>query len=790
MTTSRQPFITLLLAFFAVATLLGLLTQIADSAVAPTRLVGAEDGALRAADSSSNRHRTEYPGRPVLLVQNGAPMAQLVLSPTSTNSVEGSADRAAAALLQEWIELITDARLPIVTAHTAGVPIYVGRAAVEAGLTVDDLDSASNEALRIRVAGDTIYLSGQTGNSRIKAAAVLLEELGCRWFMEGDLGKVYPRQQTLRVPQMEITDQPGFVYRRIWGGEGWAQETLWKIWNGAGGLALSMEHAWGEISEADYENHPEWFRMDSDGNRVLGPWLNTGNPEMRAAFTDRLIAGMSAGEHPSISPPDNYREDHSPASARYDDPGLIEPSSSRVSMSNRFLHFANDVAARVGAAFPRSILNFYSYSDYSLPPTRLGQLEPNICVWIAPIRFSRFHRIGSPNSPSRQQLERNINGWARVASRLGYRTYNFNLAESMTPYSKVSTWTHDIPYLKTRNFIGMSIESFPTWDLSIPTIYLSIRLAYDPLGDAAELLQDFYRNFYGVAAEPMRDYWQLVDNAWQGLKTESGSIYSLHLVFTPEHLDRLDRHLSRAERLVAGQSSLEDRVRMARIGYQHAADFVALREALQGGQIDAAFETYRQWSDRVRSSIEAGTGHTYNERYLRRFVGRTVTSLHDALHPADEDERRLVTVVPDSMDLAYQADLQRAQVSDEPLKTRVNPSRWQPVRTFGATLEQQGKRDRFEVMWYRTTVTLSARRDRDYWIASAPIDGDASLWVNGTPLTGDESPQVFPALRPFLADISGLIRSGTNRLAFRVDHRVLRELSLGGIVGPIYILER
>jgi hypothetical protein len=55
----------------------------------------------------------------------------------------------------------------------------------------------------------------------------LLEELGCRWYMEGELGKEYPRLRTLSVAQMTITDQPDLMLRRI-GGSRWTGMTDWK----------------------------------------------------------------------------------------------------------------------------------------------------------------------------------------------------------------------------------------------------------------------------------------------------------------------------------------------------------------------------------------------------------------------------------------------------------------------------------------------------------------------------------------------------------------------------------
>ena len=145
--------------------------------------------------------------------------------------------------------------------------------------------------------------------------------------------------------------------------------------------------------------------------------------------------------------------------------------------------------------------------------------------------------------------------------------------------------------------------------------------------------------------------------------------------------------------------------------------------------------------------------------------------------------------------LAYERDLAAAGVEEEPLRTRVSSSRWQQVRTFGATLDQQGLPDRFEVMWYRTEVDVDMSPSRQYWLHFSAVDGISSLWINGEPVeapgeaeAGPAEIATFPALSPFTVDVTDLLRDGQNRIAIRVDHRVLRELSLGGIAQPIYLL--
>ncbi|MDX1384182.1 MAG: DUF4838 domain-containing protein, partial [Thermoanaerobaculia bacterium] len=730
-------------------------------------------------------------------VDRGAPVASIVVTAEETERGRGerrraASDRMAAELLQDWIGRITGVELPILVApaQPREAAIVVGSAAVEQGLDPQARVTAggrpaTGQGLAVRVSPHRILVAGETPGSTVRAVAVLLESVGCRWFMEGDLGRVHPTTRTLVFPALAVESEPAFRQRRIWGGDGWAGDTPWKLWHGLGGESFQTGHDWELFEAADFEAHPEWFRMDERGERVFGPWLNTGHPGLRAEFTRRFLARMRPGTHPSLSPPDAYVFDHSPESRGYDDPAAIEPSSGRVSMSNRFMDFANHVARQVADAYPEARLGFYAYSDYSEPPTRIDRLEPNLCIWLAPIRYSRFHRIGSPLSPSRRRLERSIEGWAGVASCLGYREYNYNLAEAMTPFSKVSTWSHDIPYLARRGFVGLNLESFATWNLSLPTLYLSARLAWDPYADPLPILDDLYRRFYGPAAAPMGQYWRELDGAWQGLPTESGSIYSLHLVFTPDRMRRLTALLDAAEAAVAGDAepALTRRVGMARDGLQNAADFLTLRTALHEGRIDDAVATFESWLERSEAAIENGTGYSYTRTYLRRFVGRTVRALAQVRDEYAGRGADRLEVLPDRMQMAYGRELLRLGVT-RPFEEVVDPAPWRQVRTYGATLDQQGLADRLEVMWYRTAFELG---DGDPAVAAlvfATVDGLATVWVNGRmvarppPEGSDIGPTAtFPQLTTFHVDASAAVRAGTNTVTVRVDHSELRELA-------------
>ena len=133
--------------------------------------------------------------------------------------VEGP-DGESAELLIQWVKKMTGATLIVVDAVPDNQPaIVLGLAAQRAGLKLDDIKSPTSEGVRLRLDGKKILISGQRPEATFKAVCRFLEEFGCRVFMDGDIGEVYPRQPTLVVDKLDITEKPGFMYRRAAGPE-------------------------------------------------------------------------------------------------------------------------------------------------------------------------------------------------------------------------------------------------------------------------------------------------------------------------------------------------------------------------------------------------------------------------------------------------------------------------------------------------------------------------------------------------------------------------------------------
>jgi len=632
-------------------------------------------------------------------------------------------DLAAANVLADWVEKISGVRLAIVSqAPASGSAVYVGSAAVKAGLNLGDIDSPTREGLRIIGDGQAkIFIAGQNDTSTMKAVCRFLEELGCRYFMDNELGEVYPRRKTISVP--------------------------------------------------------EYFAL-RDGQRRKGGWYCTSNPELRKIFTQGVIS--KGGTNPSVSPPDGTGYCQCEACRAQDDPDNIEPSSGRASMTNRYVDFLDEVARDIAKAHPDWLLSFYCYADYTQPPTLNRALSPNLVAWIAPIRYSRYHRIGSPSSASRRQLAQVIDGWSAAAEHIAYRTYNYNLAECLVPFSKLSVWKHDIPYLAKKGCIGINLESLANWEIYGPHLYQSVRLAYYPDADSDALMDDYFVKFYGSKAGPfMKEYWLSIDKAFANMKCESGSFYALHLVYTPQFLRKLDSLVRKASDAAKDDPAYYARVAMTAQGLENAVQYIQVRDAMNRGDFTTAKRIYDELYAGNEIEQKKGYGNHYTLNYLNRFLGGHVA----AGARATAIPNRVLQVLPDRMKLNYDPDDNGLDKGYH--KLDFDDSRWRQVATYSNTLNAQGLPDIKSIMWYRTSIDIPLRHGR-LSLFFTEVDGqEVTVYINGSQVAslGKQARR-----KPFEMDITEAAKPGKNTVAIRIDHRQITELFLGGIIRPVLLI--
>lgn len=744
------------------------------------------------------------------LVDKGKPASSIVCVAESLpkegdpsklkNKTLESDEALAVRTLVEWVRKISDAQLPVATKPIEGLtPIYIGQAAVAAGLTLADIQSPTREGLRITVDHQLVLIGGQSAAATLKATCRFLEELGCRYFMDTPLGEVFPRNPSLSVNPLRITDKPGMAWRNP-KGPSW-NPRLWKAWNGAGGEPFGHSHAWSNyIKPSDFQQYPHFFAQSADGHRKNNGWLCTSNPELRRHFAEGVIRAIENGTpNPSISPTDGRAYCQCADCKKQDDPNSIEPSSGTVSISNRYLDFFDAIGQAVRKKYPSSVLSFYCYADYTQPPTRLRKLEDNMCAMIAPIRYCRLHPLGHKGCASREQQVALMDGWSSIASRLGYYNYMYNLADGSLPMFKFSACAKEFPYLADRGLTYMTIEVLSNWHIYGPQIYLSTRLAYHPHADPAALMEDYWTHFYGPAAAPhMKAYWMGINAAQQQLDTHAGGFFGLARIFTPTFVAASSNHIESAIKAARSDETLLRRIDIAHDGLKTARDYQAISAAMASGDFPRANSIYGTIVERLTRLVETGVANReYGTAYLKRFLLPAIEAGLQATAPAGTQ----IEVLPDQWKFAIdERNNGEEQGFHQP---QFSDASWRLVGTHSAPLDAQGV-DKNAVLWYRTHLTIKDLQDR-HSLFFSEVDGKAQVFVNGksipipekyrstkkggSEIASSEMTVVKPRV-PFELDISDAVKPGTNSLVVKVDHTQITELSLGGIIRPVLLLHK
>jgi hypothetical protein len=748
-------------------------------------------------------------GKPaVFLVTDVA--AEALQAPISKKTPEYSEDTQAVTILQEWIKLMTGAELVMTATAPEDQPaIYIGKKALSAGLKLDDIESPSREGLRIKIDGNKLLIAGQSGKATTKAVCRFLETLGCRYLMDGELGKIYPRTKNLAAGELNLTEKPGLIFRNP-KGPNW-RGGYWGIWNGAGGTEVSHAHSWSNyIPKELFERHPDFFALNKGGERKPSEWLCTSNPELRKYFTEQVSARIKAGSlNPSLSPTDGVGYCQCANCKAQDDPGLIEPSNGTIAVSPRYADFFNAIGEIIAKEHPLSILSFYCYADYTQPPRNKQKLAPNLCAFIAPIRYCRMHPIGHPNCPSRVQQQDMIEGWAAIASRIGYYNYMYDLAEATFPVFKFTGCKKDMAYLKSKGLAAMTIEVLTNWHIYGPQIYLSLRLAYDPDADADAIMEDYWRHFYGPAAAHMKTYWMSIDEALLSFECHAGGFCGIQQMYTRGLNAKLQDSLTRAAEVVKNDAACAERVAMAAGGFQNVLEYQAVCAAMEAGDFQRAEVLYDKTVARIGDMIAKGyANREYGSQYLKRFLWPAINiGAERTKAPA-----KVLSVFPDEW--LFSLDENSTGVENRFHSKDCDETRWSRVSTFSRTLDAQGKY-KTGIMWYRNRVNVPAAHQQ-LKIYFSEVDGACDVFVNGQKLDvtllereappkdkkkrpeANEPPGAIKAVTaptskrraPFEVDITSAVKTGENLIAIRVDHTKITELFLGGIIRPVLLFEQ
>jgi hypothetical protein len=727
------------------------------------------------------------------LVENGVSLAGIVIAADAPQEVQDAASE-----LSRVIEKMSGAKLAVVTvpaggAAPAGPCIALGAPARQMGLKLEKT-SRAKDGYRFKVQGNAVLIDGESPSGVYTGAMRFLESLGCGWYTPGDVGEVIPRKVTVTVP--DATDVAGVsnsINRRFWYGGGSKGRTpktdAWlKRMNGANFESGSWNHAYANLIPKEVlKEHPEYGSFVR-GQRTTKQ-LCTTNPDVVRLATETLVKGMAAKEALvfAAGPNDGGGLCECPECAKLDTPGYLEPSSGKAATTDRIFGFASAVAELTAKQFPDRDLGILVYSEYSRPPQKLTRMSPNIFPMIAPIRRCRIHGPGNPICEMSQLLQEEIRGWAKLGPKLGFYMYNYNLADSLLPFSKVDFYKRTLAEVNAANIdqLAWIFETIDTWSAHAPTFWLSARISWTTHLDVDAEMERFYTGFYGAAAEPMRAYWKRLDETYATTPAHAGSSYGMHKVWTPQMLAASRADLDRAAKLAADDRERQA-VAMADAGLRSAEIYMKVWNALAKCDFAAATDAQKSLEEHCKKMEGMPEPHWAHLRYAftqyyMSFVGKVVDAGQKILGGGG----KIVLKLPDAW--RFSTDEKLAGVAKGWEKPGFNDGGWKTMGTMSTCWADEGMTWYQGDAWYRTTFEVPASaKGAELHLWFGGFDENVEVWLNGQPLgekKGFIKPQAFENIGQYLKF------GEKNVLAVRVSAGSIAEIGTGGIMMPVMIYQ-
>ena len=740
----------------------------------------------------------------ITLAEKGKSSARIFLKADDAAEVQ-----AAAVELAGILKRMSGAEIPVAKVSAAAQidtdnpSIVLGTLAEQLGLKMAKA-SGAKDGFRCKALGKAVLIVGESPAGVRNGAYAFLEGLGCGWYAPGEVGEVIPSRPSIVVAdeldRCEVSDS---VHRRFWYGgkhrKGEATDT-WLRRNKAELSIGSWRHAWAGLVPAQkyFKEHPEYFSLNK-GVRTRRQLCTTNEGTIRVA-AEALMRQMAVGKarvYPA-GPNDGGGLCQCPQCAKLDTPNYLEPTSGKPDCTDRIFQFANDLARITSRKFPGRDLGILIYSDYSRVPRKIGRIHPNVFPMFAPIRRCRFHGPGTPGCPLGLLWQAEIRGWARITGKLGFYIYNYNLADSLVPLSKISFYKRLAAEVHKADIkqLAWVFETIDSWSMHAPHLYLSARLSWDSSLDIDAEMDRYFKGFYAEAAGPMRRYWLRIDSAYENATTHTGSQYGLHHIWT----DAL-RKSCRADIEEASGASRTARVKqaveMAEAGLRCAELFMRIWNGLGAFEFAKAHQARAE----LKAHVEAMAARTdpswaherYAWGYYATFVGRTVSAGAKIV----ADGGQILVKLPDVWKFAK--DEKAVGIEQGWFQPDYDDSKWADFGTFWKSWSDQGIGTYAGAGWYRTSFTIPAppgrspaapgrspasaeRGDLRLWFGG--FDDNVDVYLNGRHLgvkKGFAKPAEFEGIGRYLKF------GARNVLAVRVTAGGLAELGTGGIMMPVMI---
>ena len=484
------------------------------------------------------------------LVKKSKAKATIVLADDNARTKE------AAELLQDFIQRISGAELPITTtANPKGAVVIGGEAASNVGEDGFSLDS-ENGNLYIKSGGD---------KGAIYGVVTLLEKyLGVSYWAHSIYD--YTPSEDIVLPEIHHSETPAFRYRQSqsYG----LTDPIFKYWyRFENPNEEFIDHLWvhtfNRILPSDKygKAHPEYYSF-INGERRPGhasQWCLTNHEvfEVVAAKLDSIFKANPELKMISVSQNDgNFTHCACPECKAVEE---YEGAP-----SGNYVRFLNKLAER----FPDKEFSTLAYLFTMDPPKHVKPL-PNVNIMLCNIDCKR--EVPLTDNASGQHFVRALTGWSAISENIFLWDYGINFDGYLTPFPNFHIMQKNIRLFKENNVTMhfSQVNGSKGGDFSELRAYMLSKLMWDPYQDVDSLMTTFLNGYYGKAGPYINNYLKMLEGALLSSGKElwiyDSAITHKDGMLNPQLIKTYNEIFDKAEAAVADDAEKLRRVRLSRL---------------------------------------------------------------------------------------------------------------------------------------------------------------------------------------------------------------------------------
>lgn len=499
----------------------------------------------------------------LVLVNNGKSNYSIVLPAEPTR-----ADKHAADVLQQYIQLITGTRLSIVSekGFTAKQAIYIGKCEASGAINA----AIKGEGYVVATDNASLYIKGASGKAVVYGVYHVLDVYwGCKKYSAAPA--MVNKQTGLTLPvALQDVQQPAFVYRQTYYPPSNNAEYL--EWH-----ALHMfEDLWGLWGHSFYKlvppgeyfsAHPEYYALVNGRRQASQLCLsneavfNITIQNLKKRFTDNpdaLYWSVSINDDLGYCTCDQCKK----ADAEEGGP------------QGSLIRFVN----RIAKTFPGKQFTTLAYL-YATHAPKLTKPAPNVYIMLSNIDAYRNQPLRE--APSAAAFRNDLKGWAAVTKNIFIWDYTTQFTNYLAPFPDLDLLQNNMQFFRDNNVQGVFAQgSGDTYsDMAELASYLQAQLLWNAQTHAAQVTEEFCNGYYGAAGKYVYAYLQQLqhnrDAAKRPLDIYGNPVNDYNSYLSPDAIDGYSTLLDKAEAAVETDTALLNRVYNVRL----SLDYTVLQQS-------------------------------------------------------------------------------------------------------------------------------------------------------------------------------------------------------------------